>query len=94
MLDLACKPAETISGHAQEFWVVFWRRNCYIIFLVKRLKFDSNVTQVCLFSNGLIDNKLELIQAIAWRLTDNKPLIEPILTNTPDAIWRHYATMS
>ena len=38
---------------------------------------------------GPIDNKLVLVQVMAWRLTDDKPLSEPMLTRLIDAYMRH-----
>ena len=36
-----------------------------------------------------IDNKPTLIQVMAWRLTGDKPLPEPVLTQFIDAYMRH-----
>ena len=43
---------------------------------------------------GLIDNKQALIQVMAWCLTGDKPLPEPMLTQFTDAYMRHSASMS
>ena len=40
-----------------------------------------------------IDNKAALVQVMAWRRTDVKPLPEPMLTQFTDAYMRHYATV-
>ena len=39
--------------------------------------------------NGLINNKLALIQVMAWRRTGDKPLTELLLTQFTDAYMRH-----
>ena len=36
-----------------------------------------------------IDNKLALVQVMAWRRIGNKPLSEPVLTRFTDAYMRH-----
>ena len=36
-----------------------------------------------------IDNKPALVQVMAWRPTDDKPLSEPMLTQFTDAYMRH-----
>ena len=36
-----------------------------------------------------IDNNTALVQAMAWRRTDDKPLPEPMLTQFTDAYMRH-----
>ena len=36
-----------------------------------------------------IDNKLAVVQAIAWRRTGDKPLPEPMLAQFPDAYMQH-----
>ena len=41
-----------------------------------------------------IDNKLTLVQVMAWRRTGDKPLSEPMLTRFIDAYMRHYGEMS
>ena len=38
---------------------------------------------------GPIDNKLALVQVMAWRRTGDKPLPEPMLTQFTDAYMRH-----
>ena len=38
---------------------------------------------------ALIDNKLVLVQAMAWLLTGYKPLPEPMLAQFPDAYMQH-----
>ena len=38
---------------------------------------------------GPIDNKLVLVQVMAWRQTGDKPLSEPMLTQFTDAYMRH-----
>ena len=38
---------------------------------------------------GLIDNKPVLVQVMAWRQTDNKPLSEPMLTQFTDEYMPH-----
>ena len=40
-------------------------------------------------SNGPIDNKAALVQVMAWRRTDDKPLSEPMLTQLTDAYVQH-----
>ena len=42
---------------------------------------------------GPRDNKSALNQVMGWRLTDNKPLHQPMLINMPDTTWHHWATM-
>ena len=39
--------------------------------------------------NCLFDYKLELVQAVAWRRVDDKPLFEPIMVRFTDACMRH-----
>ena len=39
--------------------------------------------------NGPFDNKLALVQVMAWRRTGDKPLPEPMLTQFPGAYMRH-----
>ena len=39
---------------------------------------------------GLIDNKLALVQVIAWRRAGDKSLPKPILAQFTDAYMRHY----
>ena len=41
-------------------------------------------------SRSLIDNKLALVQVMAWRLASDKPIPEPMLTLVTDAYMRHY----
>ena len=36
-----------------------------------------------------IDNRVELVQVIAWRRTGDKPLPEPMITQFTDAYMRH-----
>ena len=38
---------------------------------------------------GPIDNKLALVQEMAWRRTGDKPLPEPMITQFTDAYMRH-----
>ena len=38
---------------------------------------------------NLIDNKLALVQVMAWRRTGDKPLPEPMMTQIIDAYMRH-----
>ena len=38
---------------------------------------------------GPINNKWALVQAMAWRRTDDKPFPEPMLTRFTDAYMRH-----
>ena len=38
---------------------------------------------------GLIDKKAALVQVMAWHLTGDKPLSEPMLTQFTDAYMRH-----
>ena len=38
---------------------------------------------------GAIDNKLALVQVVAWRQTGDKPLPEPMLTQFNDAYMQH-----
>ena len=47
-----------------------------------------------LVPKGPIDNKSALVQAMACRLTGDKPLPEPTLTQLADAYMRHYGEMS
>ena len=42
----------------------------------------------------LIGNKPALVQIMAWRLTGDKPLSEPMMVNFADAYMRHSASMS
>ena len=39
-----------------------------------------------------IDNKLALIQVIAWRQTGAKPLVEPVMTRFTDTYMRHWGS--
>ena len=41
-----------------------------------------------------VDNKSALVQVMAWRLLDAKPLPEPMLTQFTDAYMRHEGEMS
>ena len=41
-----------------------------------------------------IDSKPALVQIMAWRLTSDKPLSEPMMANPTDADMRHSASMS
>ena len=43
---------------------------------------------------GLINNIPTLVQIMAWRLTGDKPLSEPMMTQFNDAYIRHSASMS
>ena len=49
--------------------------------------FDSNFIEVC--SQGAIDHRAALVQAMALCQTGDKPLPEPILTQFIDAYMRH-----
>ena len=39
--------------------------------------------------NGPIDNKLPLVQVMAWHWTDDKPLPEPMMAQFTDAYMRN-----
>ena len=41
-----------------------------------------------------INNKTALVQIMAWRQTDDKPLSEPMMVSLIDAYMRHSASMS
>ena len=41
-----------------------------------------------------IDSKPALVQVMAWRLTGNKPLPEPMLTHFTDTSLQHWGEMS
>ena len=41
-----------------------------------------------------IDNKPALVQKLAWRLTGDKPLAEPMMAYSTDAYMYHSASMS
>ena len=41
-----------------------------------------------------IDNKLALVQVMAWRRTGDKPSPEPMVTSFSDAYMRHSGEMS
>ena len=43
---------------------------------------------------GLIDNKPALVQIMAWGLTGDKPLSEPVMAFLTDAYMHHSASMS
>ena len=43
---------------------------------------------------GPINNIPTLVQVMAWRLTGDKPLSEPMMTQFNDAYMRHSASMS
>ena len=43
--------------------------------------------------DGPIDNKLALVQVMAWRRTGDKPLSEPMLNQFMDAYVRHWGEM-
>ena len=40
------------------------------------------------------DNKPGLVQVMAWRQTDDKPLPLPMMTQFTDAYMRHYGKMN
>ena len=42
----------------------------------------------------LIDKMSALVQVMAWRLTGDKPLPKPMMTQFTDAYIRHYGDMS
>ena len=42
-----------------------------------------------IFPTGPIDNKSPLVQAIIWRWTGGKPLLEPMMTQFTHAYMRH-----
>ena len=52
----------------------------------KQYNSDFNFPEIC--PKSPIENKLALVQVMAWRRTDNKPLPEPILTQFTDAYMR------
>ena len=62
--------------------------NFKCIFLNKNNKF---LIQILLkhVPRSPIDNKPALVQVMAWRRIDDKPLPEPILTHFTDAYMRH-----
>ena len=43
---------------------------------------------------SLIDNKLSLVQIMAWHQTGDKPLCEEMMAKLIDAYMRHSASMS
>ena len=43
---------------------------------------------------GQINNIPVVVQIMAWRLTGDKPLSEPMMTQFNDAYMRHSASMS
>ena len=43
---------------------------------------------------GPIDNNEALVQAMAWRWTDDKPLPEPMLNQFNDEYMRHWEELS
>ena len=46
------------------------------------------------FLKGLIDNKQALVKIMAWGLTGNKPISEPVMAFLTDAYMHHSASMS
>ena len=60
-------------------WPPF-RRRCFEIHFLQRklLCFYSNFTEICL--QVLINNNPAVVQIMAWLLTGDKPLSEPMLT--------------
>ena len=78
-----------------------------IFLLIKMLKFSirrlwiytlneniciSNKISLKHVPDGSIDCYSTLFQLTVWRRTGGKPLLEPILTKTSAAIWRHWTT--
>ena len=58
---------------------IFWR-----IFLNENVKSWIQISLKCV-PNGPIDNEPAFVQAMAWRRTGDKPLLEPMLTQFTDA---------
>ena len=56
-----------------------------------RLRFNWSLILV---PKGPINNIPALVQIMAWRRTGNKPLSEPMVTQSNDAYMRHSASMS
>ena len=65
-----------------------------IFFKTKCLYCDINSPEIKFVSEALLDSKSTLVQVMAWRLTGDKPLPEPMLTMMYDDIYRNHATMS
>ena len=60
-------------------WSTFHRHLFHMHFLVwKFINFESNFTK-CV-PKGPVDNKTALVQIMAWRRTDDKPLSKPEMT--------------
>ena len=60
---------------------------------MKMIEFQFEMS-LKLVPNSPIDNKLALVQAMAWRRTGDKPLPEPMMTQFIDAYMRHLGEMS
>ena len=43
-------------------------------------------------TKGPIDKYPALVQVMAWRRMDNKPLFEPGISRFRGTVWRYYAT--
>ena len=63
------------------------KRYFQIDFLVKELYFDFSLTEIV--PKHPINNKPTMVQTMAWRRIDHKPLSEPMVTHFPDA-YTHY----
>ena len=74
--------------HMTFFKYIYWKENVCILIQMS-LKFVFK---------GLIDNKSSLVEVMAYCLTDNRSLPEPMLTTMSDALficlWHHLTTMS
>ena len=58
------------------------------IFMNEQFRIGIRISPM-LVPKGPIDNKLALVQAMAWHRIDDKPLPEPMLTQFIDANIRH-----
>ena len=61
-------------------------------FLMKIILFWLNFTEICW--QGANQNNPVLVQIMAWRWSDDRPLSEPEMGYLADAYMRHWASMS
>ena len=66
------------------FNCIFWTRD-------DRIQIEISLKYV---PRGPIDNKPALVQVMAWRRKGDKPLTEPMMTQSIDAYMRHSGEMS